>query len=120
MKKKSLQHRLVRYLSNRPFVKVAKGQLEVLAKQKGGYTGETVGRRLRILAEVSERGVTPNTPTTREQEKAVELLDGAKIKVEHRNKNHCFYWYEPSKTKVQRKIEYTENGVREIVEEVAV
>lgn len=92
--KKTLQQRLFNYLKARPYEKVAKGKLADLARQNGGYTGETVGRRMRVFAEVSEYGMSFNS--TPEHHRALELLGGAKIKVEHRGKNHCFYWYEPT------------------------
>ncbi len=116
--KKSLQERLVIYLKARPNEKVAKGKLEELAKQKMGVIGETVGRRLRVLAEASEMSKSLAEYTSSEHKRAKELLGDNKIMVEHRNKNHCWYWYQPVGPQIERRV-IIENGVaKEVYEEV--
>lgn len=101
----SLQARLIRYLKNNEGKKFAKGELADLARQKGGYTGETTGRRLRIMHEASTVGPNPQSPCYDEQLKALELLDGAVIQCERRNKNHCFYWCESGTVKKPQQAE---------------
>lgn len=91
--KKSLQERLSHYLIARPHQKIAKGFLADMARAKMGVTGETVGRRLRILAEVTD--MHPASAPTPEHRRAIELLAGGRVEVEHRGKQHCWYWYVP-------------------------
>lgn len=118
MKKLSLQARLVRYLQARPYHKVAKGRLEELAKQKMGVTGETVGRRLRVLHEASGMTRSLAEYTSSEHAKALELLSGGKINVEHRDKQHCWYWYEPPATQRVRAVKVIDGRAVEIYEEI--
>jgi len=106
----SLQERLVRYFQNHPHQPIAKGTLCDLAREKMGVTGETVGRRLRVLAEVS----TPENPEdltkTDEHETAVKLLDGGKVTVTYDGRHtHAFYTYTPPAQRQVRRVRI-ENG----------
>lgn len=95
----SLQARLIKYLAARPGLKVSKGALCDLARATpDGYTGENTGRRLRYLESCYRVEGTPKEEP--EHIKARELLEGAVIKVEHRKRNHDWYWLEPA-VKVQ-------------------
>lgn len=111
----SLQERLVRYLAKNPDRQIAKATIADLAREKMGVTGETVGRRLRVLVEVS---TWPHTLTdTPEHTKARELLAGAKIEREL-IKGHAHYTYRPTATKTVRRV-VVENGIaKEIVETI--
>lgn len=90
-----LKERLFRYLEARPGVRVPSGELQRLVTEKTTYTAANATRRLRELAE-----------------------DG-RIKVEQ-VKGHAHYWYEAPSTKTVRRIEYTDTGVREIIETITV
>lgn len=111
----SLQERLVRYLEKNPGVRIAKAKIADLAREKMGVTGETVGRRLRVLVEVSD---WPHAQTdTPEHTRARELLAGAKIERELVN-GHAHYTYRPTATKTVRRV-VVEGGVaKEIVETI--
>jgi hypothetical protein len=92
----SLQERLVRYFQNHPHQPIAKGTLCDLAREKMGVTGETVGRRLRVLAEVSNPETPDDLTKTDEHEQAVKLLDGGKITVTYDGPHtHAYYTYTP-------------------------
>lgn len=120
MAKLSLQERLVRYLRKNPYKKFAKGELCDLARDKMGVTGETVGRRLRVLAEVKGMNPLLASRTSQEHVKALELLDGGTIEVEHRDKNHCWYWYVPPLQKKVRKVKIVDGRAVEYEEIVSV
>ena len=98
----SVQERLARYLIKNALQKIAKGALADLAREKMGVTGETVGRRLRILHEASFMSID-ECPSD-EHIKALSLLEGGVVQVEYREKQHAWYWYEPPKTKMVRKV----------------
>lgn len=98
----SVQERLARYLINHPFQKIAKGELADLARARMGVTGETVGRRLRVLHEASS--MTIDECPSDEHIKALSLLGGGTVEVEYREKQHAWYWYEPPKTRMVRKV----------------
>lgn len=115
--KDSAQYRLAKYLMKRPFEKVAKGTLEDLARQHLGVTGETCGRRLRILHEAT--CVHEARRKTAEHQEAFKLAEGGKFQVENRDKNHCWYWYEPPAIKTVREV-VVEGGVaREVIRTVS-
>lgn len=111
----SLQARLVRYLAKNPNTRIAKATIADLAREKMGVTGETVGRRLRVLVEVSQwPHALSDTP---EHTRARELLAGAKVERELVN-GHAHYTYRPGGEKMVRRV-VVEGGVaREIVEKV--
>lgn len=111
----SLQARLVRYLAKNPNTRIAKATIADLARERMGVTGEAVGRRMRILCEVSQwPHALSDTP---EHTRARELLAGAKIERELIN-GHCHYTYRPTGERTVRRI-VVEGGVaREIVEKV--
>lgn len=113
--KSGLQKRLVEYLRKYPNRRFAKGYLADLARAKMGVTGETVGRRLRVLAEVSQWGYRPTD--TPEHRTAHELLGDDKIMVEQIG-GHSHYWYEPSKKKTVRRVQIIDGVAHEIYEEV--
>lgn len=112
----SLQERLVRYFEKRPGEKIAKGTVADLAREKMGVTGETVGRRLRVLVEVSQwPHALSDTP---EHTRARELLAGAKLERELVN-GHAHYIYRPGGEKTVRRV-VVEGGVaKEIIERIA-
>jgi len=115
----SLQQRLVRFLQAHPGTWYAKGELARMAHEKMGVTEESVGRRLRVLAEV--KGMHPNVAanTSPEHEKAIELLDGGVVDVTRREKNHCWYRYIPPATRQVRMVVVGDDGVaREVLETV--
>lgn len=111
----SLQERLVRFFEKRPGEKIAKATIADLAREKMGVTGETVGRRLRVLHEVSQ---WPHTLSdTPEHTRARELLAGAKIEREI-VAGHAHYTYRPGGERVVRRV-VVEGGVaREIIETI--
>lgn len=98
----SVQERIARYLKNRPHQKIAKGEIADIAREKMGVTGETVGRRLRVLHEASS--MTIDECPTDEHIKALSLLEGGIVDVEYREKQHAWYWYEPPKVRKVRKV----------------
>jgi len=111
----TLQQRLARYLMARPHQKIAKGNLCDLARAKMGVTGESCGRRLRILAEVSQWGYRPTDSP--EHRTAHELLEGGKVEVTQ-IEGHSHYWYVPPATRQVRRV-VVEGGVaREIIETI--
>lgn len=114
--KNSLQSRLVKYLEKNPGTRIAKAKIADLAREKMGVTGETVGRRLRVLVEVSQwPHALSDTP---EHTRARELLGDAKLERELVG-GHCHYIYQPSAQQTVRRV-VIENGVaREIVETVS-
>ena len=111
----SLQERLVRYLEKRPGERIPKATIADLAREKMGVTGESCGRRLRILVEVSD---WPHTLSdTPEHTRARELLGGSKLERELIN-GHAHYTYRPGGEKTVRRV-VVENGIaKEIVETV--
>jgi hypothetical protein len=108
----TLQARLAAYLKKRPGVKVAKGELEDKARALMGVTAETVGRRLRVLHEAS--CVTETVGKTSEHMAAFKLAEGGRFMVEHRAKNHAFYWYEPPASRVVREVVVDGGVAREV------
>jgi hypothetical protein len=115
----SLQERLVKYFANHPGEWIAKGKLADLAREKMGVTGESVGRRLRVLAEV--KGMSPllASRTSPEHVRALELLQGGTVEVEHREKNHAWYRYNPPATRQVRRVVIEGGVAREIIETVS-
>lgn len=113
--KSNLQKRLVQYLQKHPNQRFAKGYLCDLARAKMGVTGESVGRRLRVLAEVSEWGYRPTD--TPEHRTAHELLNGDKVKVE-RIGGYAHYTLTPSPTKTVRKVVIEDGVAREVYEKI--
>lgn len=111
----SLQERLVRYLEKHPGEQIAKAKIADLAREKIGVTGETVGRRLRILVEVSQwPHALSDTP---EHTRARELLGGSKIARELIS-GHAHYTYCPGGEKTVRRV-VVEGGVaKEIIETI--
>ena len=103
----SLQQRLVRYLKNHEGEWIAKAQLADLARSKMGVTGETSGRRLRVLAEVSLWGYRPTD--TPEHRTGHELLAGGRVEVKQIN-GHSYYAYFPPATRQVRRV-VVEGGV---------
>lgn len=113
----SLQERLVRYFKNHPHQSIAKGTLCDLAREKMGVTGETVGRRLRVLAEVSDPETPEDLTKTEEHENAVKLLDGGKVSVHHEGiHNHAYYTYTPPATRRVRTVKIVDGVAKEIYE----
>lgn len=112
----TLQERLAKYLMSRPNQRIAKGNLEDLAREKMGITAETVGRRLRVLHEVSG-DIPPDRPTS-EHESAIRLLQGGKVQVEYGKKNHAHYYYVPPASKQVRRIEVRDGRAVEIIETI--
>jgi hypothetical protein len=114
----TLQQRLATYLKKYPGEKFAKGDIETLAKVKTGVTGETVGRRLRVLHEAT---CMPSAASkTIEHIQAVQLADGGKFRVTHGDKNHCWYWYEPPQSKQVREVVIEGGVAREIVKTISI
>lgn len=113
----SLQERLVKYLASHPSEWIAKGKLADLAREKMGVTGESVGRRLRVLAEVTGMSPLLVARTTPEHVRALELLQGATVEVEHREKNHAWYRFVGPKRRVERRM-VVEGGVAREVYQV--
>lgn len=113
--KHSCQYRLARYLMKRPFEKVAKGTLEDLAREHLGVTGETTGRRLRILHEAT--CVHEAQQKSLEHAEAFMLSEGGKFMVEYGAKNACWYWYEPPATRQVRRV-VIEGGVAKEVYQI--
>ena len=115
---KTLQERLAIYLKDRPYQKIAKGHLCDLARANMGVTGETVGRRLRAFAEASDLTNEECEEKGIEHVQAKELLAGGRIEVEHRDKNHCWYWYVPPATRQVRRVVLEDGRAREIIETI--
>jgi hypothetical protein len=82
-----------------------------------GVTGETVGRRLRVLAEVSQWGYRPTDSP--EHRTANELLAGGKVTVKQVD-GHSHYTYQPAATKTVRRVVIEDGVAREIIEEITV
>jgi hypothetical protein len=115
----SLQERLVRYFQNHPHQPIAKGKLCDLAREKMGVTGETVGRRLRVLAEVSDPESPDDLTKTEEHEAAVKLLNGGKVTVQHDGPhNHGFYTYTPPATQRVRRVRFEGDRAIEYYEHI--
>lgn len=112
----TLQARLARYLMAKPGGLVSKGELEDKARATMGVTAETVGRRLRVLHEAT--CVNGAASKTSEHESAFKLAEGGQFLVQYGNKNHCFYYYEPPKTKTVRRVVIEGGVAREIYETV--
>ena len=114
--KPTLQQRLVQYFEKNPNRQLAKGDICRRAEDAMGVTGESVGRRLRVLHEVSE---WPSTISdTPEHTKARELLGGAKIRRELKD-GHCFYTYEPPASKRVRRVKIVDGKAVEYWEEIS-
>jgi plasmid stabilization system protein ParE len=114
--KPTLQERLVRYLAKNPTVEFPKATLCDLAREKMGVTGESVGRRLRVLVEVSD---WPHSLTdTPEHTRARELLQGGKVRRKLVNGN-AVYWYEPPASKTVRRVVIEGGVAKEIIETVS-
>jgi hypothetical protein len=112
---RSLQERLVAYLKARPNQRIAKAAICDLAREKMGVTGETVGRRLRVLAEVSQWGYRPiDTP---EHRTGHELLEGGKVNV-IKVDGHAHYWYEPAATHRERRVRIVDGVAQEYYETI--
>lgn len=76
-------------------------------------TGESVGRRLRILAEVKDMSSLIASRTSPEHVRAIELLAGAVVEVDYREKNHAWYRYSPPATRQVRRVVVEEGVARE-------
>jgi hypothetical protein len=114
----SLQERLVLFLRKNPGTWYAKGELARMAYDKMGVTGESVGRRLRILAEVKDMHPLIASRTSPEHEKAIQLLDGGVVDVTHRERNHAWYRYTPPATRMVRRMVVEDGVAREVLETV--
>lgn len=113
--KPTLQQRLVQFFEKNPGVQFAKADICRKAEQAMGVTGESVGRRLRVLHEVSE---WPHTLSdTPEHTSARELLGGAKIERELINGN-AHYTYTPPATKRIRRIKFEDGRAIEYWETI--
>lgn len=110
MSQLSLQERLVAFLKKHPNQWFAKGQLADLAREKMGVTGESVGRRLRVLAEASDMHPLIAARTSPEHVRAKELQDGGHFEVKHLEKNHAWYRYVPPTSREVREV-IVEGGV---------
>jgi hypothetical protein len=115
----SLQERLVLFLRKNPGTWYAKGELARMAYDKMGVTGESVGRRLRVLAEVKDMHPNVAANTSPEHEKALQLLDGGVVEVKYGEKNHAWYRYIPPATRQVRRMEMVDGVMKEIYENVA-
>lgn len=115
----SLQERLVRYLKAHQGEWHAKGELARMAHEKMGVTGESVGRRLRVLAEVKDMHHHIASRTSPEHEKALELLDGGVVEVTRREKNHAWYRYNPPATKRVREWIEVDGRMQEIIKTIS-
>lgn len=113
----SLQERLIKYLASHPNEWTAKGKLADLARAKMGVTGESVGWRLRVLAEVTGMSPLMASRTSPEHVRALELLRGATVEVEHREKNHAWYRYMQPSVRTERRV-VVEGGVAREVYQV--
>lgn len=111
----SLQERLVRFLSAHPGTWYAKGEIARMAHEKMGVTGESVGRRLRVLAEVNGMHPLIASRTSPEHERALELLDGGVVEVEYREKKHAWYRYMPPATRQVREVVIEDGVAKEII-----
>jgi hypothetical protein len=117
----SLQKRLVQYFEKRPNEPIAKGFLCDLARAATGCTGESVGRRLRVLAEVSDPKSPDDLYKTDEHEAAVKLLNGAKITPTYDGPHvHAYYTYTPPSTRRVRKIRIEGDRAIEYYETISV
>ena len=95
----------------------AKDYLITLATAKMKVSAESVGRRLRVLAEVSQWGYRPNVDSP-EHESGHKLLAGGKLHAERIN-GYTHYTYQPPATKQVRRV-VVEGGVaKEIIETVS-
>jgi hypothetical protein len=112
----SLQERLVQYLKKHPGTTFPKAELADLARERMGVTGESVGRRLRVLAEVSQWGYRP-TVDTPEHERAAALLAGGKV-IKTEVKGHAHYTYQEPATKTVRRVVIEDGRAKEIIETV--
>lgn len=101
MAKLSLQERLAGFLKKNPGRWYAKGELADLAREKMGVTGESVGRRLRVLAEASDMHPFVAERTSPEHVRAKELQEGGMFLVQIREKKHAWYCYQPPKTQTK-------------------
>lgn len=115
----SLQERLVKYFASHPSEWIAKGELADLARAKMGVTGESVGRRLRVLAEVNGMSPLLASRTSPEHVCALELLEGAMVEVQHREKNHAWYRYTPPATRQVRRMVIVDGVAREVYETIS-
>ena len=115
----SLQERLVRYFEKRPNEPIAKGFLCDLAREKMGVLGETVGRRLRVLEEVSS-GEPEDATKTEEHIAADRLLMGGKVTVSYDAKGNAEYTYTPPSTRRVRKIRIEGDRAIEYYETITV
>lgn len=114
--KPTLQARLVSYLQNNPHQRFAKDYLINLATSKMKVSAESVGRRLRVLAEVSKWGYRVNVDSP-EHESGHKLLAGGKLNAERIN-GYTHYTYQPPATRQVRRV-VVEGGVaREVYETV--
>ena len=117
----SLQERLVRYFQKRPHQAIAKGFLCDLARDATRATGESVGRRLRVLAEVSDPETPDDLTKTDEHEQAVKLLAGGKITVTYDGPHtHAYYTYTPPTERLVRKVRIEGDRAIEYYEKVSV
>lgn len=114
----TLQERLVRYFRKHPGQRFAKSYLIDLAVAKMKVSPESVGRRLRVLAEVSEWGYRPNIDSP-EHETGAKLLDGGKLEAE-RIGGLVHYRYQPPRTRKYKRVEVIDGIAyeREVEEEV--
>lgn len=117
MKKPSLQKWLIDRFRQHPNEWIAKERIAESAKKHLNRTGETTGRRLRIMAEASQYGANPQSPCYQEQLKALERLDGAKIEVQ--GEKHSHYRYVPTK-KTLTTYEVRGDRAVEVIREVIV
>jgi len=113
---KTLQKRLVRYFEKHPHQRFAKSHIINVATAKMKVSPESVGRRLRVLAEVSEWGYRPNVDSP-EHESGHKLLDGGKL-IAERIGGLVHYTYEPSKVKKVRRVVIEDGVAREIYETI--
>lgn len=112
----SLQERLVRYFEKRPGEKIAKAAIADLARDKMGVTGETVGRRLRVLVEASTMSAIVAERTSPEHVMARKLLAGSALMVEYREKRHSWYWLVPAGgVQTRREVVVVDGVAREII-----
>jgi hypothetical protein len=114
----SLQERLLRYLVKNNGIWIPKGEMADLAREKMGATGESVGRRLRVLAEVSDMTLFVASRTSPEHVRALELLQGGVVEVEHRERKHCWYRYVPPETKIVKEVIFEDGRAIEFTKTV--